>query len=111
MSGRVTFALPMSLIPVSMFNSRPSMEGDLVPTVFVVTVNADRIRKVREFALTEYQARVYLALLDLGTATASQIPASWRVPRTRRYATMQQLPEKGLGEIVPENPPKDKPAP
>ena len=111
MSGRVTFALPMSLIPVSMFNSRPSMEGDLVPTVFVVTVNADRIRKVREFGLTEYQARVYLALLDLGTATASQIPAISRVPRTRIYATMQQLHEKGLVEIVPETPLKYAPVP
>ena len=74
-------------------------------------VNPDRIRKLREFGLTEYQARVYLALLDLGTATASQIPPIARVPRTRIYATMQQLHEKGLVEIVPESPLKYKPVP
>jgi sugar-specific transcriptional regulator TrmB len=57
-----------------------------------------------EFGLTEYQCRVYLALLDLGTAAASQTPSISRVPRTRIYATMQQLHEKGLVEIVPETP-------
>ncbi len=57
-----------------------------------------------EFGFTEYQSRVYLALLDLGSAPASQIPPISRVPRTRIYATMQQLHEKGLVEIIPETP-------
>src|SRR5438034_11390083 len=74
-------------------------------------VNPDRIRKLRDFGLTEYQARVYLALLDLGTATASQVPPIARVPRTRIYATMQQLHGKGLVEIIPEAPLKYKPVP
>src|SRR2546422_9505346 len=76
-----------------------------------MTVNPERIRKLRDFGMTEYQARVYLALLDLGTATASQIPPISRVPRTRIYATMQQLHEKGLVEIIPETPLKYKPVP
>ena len=59
-------------------------------------INADRIKKLMEHNLTEYQARVYLTLLDLGSATAGQIPALSRVPRTRIYATMQQLHERGL---------------
>src|SRR2546426_1572594 len=74
-------------------------------------VNPERIRKLGEFGLTEYQARAYLALLDLGTATASQIPPIARVPRTRIYATMQQLHERGLVEIIPETPLKYKPVP
>jgi len=74
-------------------------------------VNPERIRKLRDFGLTEYQARAYLALLDLGTATASQIPPIARVPRTRIYATMQQLHGKGLVEIIPETPLKYKPVP
>ncbi len=74
-------------------------------------INADRIRKLMEYGLTEYQARVYLTLLDLGTATASQIPPLSRVPRTRIYATMQQLHEKGLVEILPESPLRYKAAP
>ena len=57
-----------------------------------------------DHGLTEYQARVYLTLLDLGTATASQVTPHARVPRTRIYATMSQLHEKGLVEIIPETP-------
>jgi sugar-specific transcriptional regulator TrmB len=76
-----------------------------------VPINAERIRKLMEFGLTEYQARVYLTLLDLGGATASQIPPLSRVPRTRIYATMQQLHEKGLVEILPESPLRYKAVP
>ncbi len=43
-------------------------------------------------------------LLDLGTAAASEIPALSRVPRTRVYATIQQLHAKGLVQILPEKP-------
>ena len=74
-------------------------------------VNPERIRKLREFGLTEYQARAYLALLDLGIASASQVPSVSRVPRTRIYVTMQQLHEKGLVDIVPETPLKYRPVP
>ena len=74
-------------------------------------VNPERIRKLRDFGLTEYQTRVYLALLDLGVATASQVPAISRVPRTRIYVTMQQLHERGLVEILPETPLRYKPVP
>ncbi len=74
-------------------------------------MNPERIKRLRDFGLTEYQARVYLALLDLGVATASQIPAISRVPRTRIYVTMQQLHGRGLVEILPETPLKYKPVP
>ncbi len=67
-------------------------------------INQERIQKLREYGLTEYQSRVYLALLDVGVATASQMPAVSRVPRTRIYATMQQLHAKGLVQILPEKP-------
>jgi sugar-specific transcriptional regulator TrmB/predicted hydrocarbon binding protein len=69
------------------------------------------MRKMQELGLTEYQARVYLTLLDLGSATASQIPSLSRVPRTRVYATMTQLHEKGLVEIIPETPLRYRPVP
>ncbi len=64
-----------------------------------------------EFGLTEYQARVYLALLSLGSAIASQVPQLSKVPRTRIYSTMHQLHEKGLVEIIPETPIKYRPVP
>lgn len=56
------------------------------------------------YDLTEYQARVYLALLDLGVAAASQVPTIAGVPRTRIYATMRQLHGKGLVTLLPERP-------
>ncbi len=74
-------------------------------------INEERLSKMKELGLTEYQARVYLTLLDLGVAKASQIPTISRVPRTRIYSTMNQLHEKGLVEIIPESPIRYKPVP
>ncbi len=67
-------------------------------------VNPERLQKLQGFGLTEYQARVYLALLDLGTSTASRLPIPSGVPRTRIYGTMDQLHAKGLVQILPEKP-------
>ncbi len=76
-----------------------------------MTVTTERLKRIMDLGLTEYQARVYLALLELGSASASQIPAVSRVPRTRVYATMKQLHEKGLVEIIPETPLRYRPVP
>src|SRR5205807_2401757 len=59
--------------------SRTSSSKDSVP------INQERVRKLMEHGLTEYQARVYLTLLDLGAATATQISPLSKVPRTRIY--------------------------
>lgn len=67
-------------------------------------INPDRLQKLEAVGLTEYQARAYLALLDLGTAAASEIPERSHVPRTRVYATMRELHAKGLVQILPEKP-------
>jgi sugar-specific transcriptional regulator TrmB len=69
------------------------------------------MKRLQDLGLTEYQSRVYLTLLDLGAATASQIPTLSRVPRTRIYITMAQLHEKGLVNIIPEKPLKYEPVP
>lgn len=74
-------------------------------------INEERLRKMQGLGLTEYQARIYLTLLDLGEAVASQLPSLSRVPRTRIYSTMNQLHEKGLVEIIPEKPTKYVPVP
>src|SRR3989441_2631093 len=81
------------------------------PSMVRVPINQDRLRKMTDHGLTEYQARVYLTLLDLGSATASQISPLSKVPRTRIYATMQQLHEKGLVQILPETPLRYKAVP
>lgn len=74
-------------------------------------LNPERIQRIRGFGLTEYQARVYLALLDLGATPAARIPALARVPRSRVYAILQQLNEKGLTQILPERPRVYRPVP
>lgn len=74
-------------------------------------VNQERIQKLMGYGFTEYRARVYLALLDLGTTTAAPIPALSRVPRSRVYSILQQLNEKGLTQVLPERPLRYKPAP
>src|SRR5207245_400941 len=81
------------------------------PSTVAVPINQDRLRKMADHGLTEYQARVYLTLLDLGSATASQISPLSKVPRTRIYAAMQQLHEKGLVQILPETPCRQRPRP
>lgn len=96
---------PVSPETVTTYLSRRPVRSVAVP------INADRIRKLMDHGLTEYQARVYLTLLDLGTATASQVTPHARVPRTRIYATMSQLHEKGLVEIIPETPLRYKAVP
>src|SRR5437879_7933593 len=74
-------------------------------------INQDSMRKMTDHGLTESQARVRLTCLDLGSATASQISPLSKVPRTRIYATMQQLHEKGLVQILPETPLRYKAVP
>lgn len=71
----------------------------------------ERLTKLKEFGLTEYQARAYLALLELNISTANQIPAVSRVPRTKIYGIMRQLHDKGLVQIIPETPLKYKAVP
>ncbi len=63
------------------------------------------------FGLTDYEARVYLALLQRGIASAAEIADTSHVPRTRIYATVQQLHAKGLVQILPEKPLRYKAAP
>jgi sugar-specific transcriptional regulator TrmB len=71
----------------------------------------ERLKKLEDFGLTEYQARVYLALLEFEVATASQIPSASKVPRTKIYGIMRQLHDKGLVQIIPETPLKYRAVP
>src|SRR3977135_520821 len=94
---------------VSSFRARPATSGEQrlsrpSSSKHFVPINQERVRKLMEHGLTEYQARAYLTLLDLGAATASQVSPLSKVPRTRIYATMQQLHQKGLVQILPETP-------
>ncbi len=69
-------------------------------------INNDRIEKLQEYGLTEYEARTYLALLDLGIASARDVANLSRVPRTKIYSVLDDLHQKQLVEIIPERPKK-----
>jgi len=76
-----------------------------------VPITSDRIARLREFGLSEYAARSYLALLDLGTTEARDISALSKVPASKIYHILDQLHEKGLVVILPEFPRKYAPVP
>jgi sugar-specific transcriptional regulator TrmB len=52
-------------------------------------------RVLRELGLTEYETRAYLALLDRGTLTASQISEHAEVPYSKIYEVLASLEKKG----------------
>jgi HTH-type transcriptional regulator, sugar sensing transcriptional regulator len=71
-----------------------------------MATNGDRIEKMMEYGLTEYEARTYLALLQLGVASARDVANMSRVPRTKIYSVLDDLHAKQLAEIIPERPKK-----
>ena len=50
------------------------------------------------FGLTEYESKVYVALLANGPSTVNQLQFSSRVPRTKVYQTALQLIKKGVAK-------------
>lgn len=52
--------------------------------------------KLREFGLGEKEAKVYLASLELGDSTASDIAIKSSLPRTLVYDILERLIEQGL---------------
>lgn len=71
----------------------------------------EKLQTLLNLGLTEYQAKVYLALVDSGAGSASELTDRSDVPRTRIYATVEQLHEKGLVKILPEKPIRYRPVP
>ena len=62
-------------------------------------------KKLREYTqLSEYEARVYVALVKEGPSTASELSKVSRVPRTKIYQTLRKLVEKGLVAEMPSEP-------
>lgn len=76
-----------------------------------MSLTPERIRRLREFGLSEYAARAYLALLDLGTTEARDVSSLSKVPASKIYHILDQLHEKGLLVVVPEFPRKYAPVP
>lgn len=67
-------------------------------------INPERITRLISLGLNEQQARAYLALLDVDTATANELAKASRVPRAKLYEVLESLGRKGLLEIIPDSP-------
>lgn len=63
-----------------------------------------RLALLESFGLEGYQARAYLALLDLGPAAAREVGARSSVPQGRIYDVLDKLHARGLVEVLPESP-------
>lgn len=58
---------------------------------------------LREFGLSEKEAKVYLAGLELGEATAYDIALKTHLPRTLIYDILKRLIEQGIASFIIKN--------
>ena len=57
----------------------------------------DLVRKVRDyFSMNIYEAKVWLALLNKGVASAGEIASASGVPRSRTYDVLESLEKRGF---------------
>ncbi len=61
------------------------------------------IEELKKFGLSEKEAKVYLASLELGEATASDIAIKSNLPRTLVYDLLERLIEAGLASYTIKN--------
>lgn len=62
------------------------------------------VESLKKLGLTEYEAKVYAALVGLGEATAREVHEASEVPRTRIYDVLRDLADKGFVEFIQGSP-------
>lgn len=72
---------------------------------------AERLQALRDFGLSDYTSRVYLALVELGRADARTISQEARIPAAKIYGTLNQLMEKNLARLLVGKPRQYEPVP
>ena len=65
---------------------------------------------VEYIGLSEYESKVYLSLINLGTAGARKLSINCDVPRTKVYGTLKKLIDYGLVVEIPGTPKKFSPS-
>jgi len=69
-------------------------------------MDAEALNLLKRAGLNEYESRVYLGLLNHGTATASDISEVASIPRPRTYDVLVKLEKKGFVSVQPGRPTK-----
>ena len=59
-------------------------------------MNKDLVRSVQELGLSEYEAKVYLALLDESPASGYKVAQNSGVPRSKVYEVLNGLARRGI---------------
>ena len=61
------------------------------------------LEKLQKFGLSEKEAKIYLALLELGTATVSDIAEKAEINRSNTYVLLNSIAERDLVSISERN--------
>jgi len=69
-----------------------------------LSVSEDARKTLRDIGLTSYETRAYLALIESGVMTASQVSERSDVPYSKIYETLNSLQRKGWIETKKERP-------
>jgi sugar-specific transcriptional regulator TrmB len=69
-------------------------------TVIRVAVENREVAALKRLGLTEYESRIYLALIKMGPKKASEVSFFAQVPRTKAYGAIRELERKGLLRII-----------
>ncbi|MBI4394233.1 MAG: TrmB family transcriptional regulator [Euryarchaeota archaeon] len=66
---------------------------------------AEGIERLVKYGLTQYEARAYLGLLNIGgKATAREVCSLTRIPRTKIYSVLDELERKQLAVAISDKP-------
>lgn len=69
-----------------------------------MAVEEKEIAALQRLGLTEYEARIYIALARMGATKASELSYFGSVPRTKTYGAIRELEKKDLLTVIPGKP-------
>ena len=59
-------------------------------------IQSDLIKKIKDFGLNSYEAKIWTALLSRGVSSAGELSDISNVPRSRTYDVLESLEKKGF---------------
>ncbi len=65
-------------------------------TIDMTLVQKDFLKKIKDFGLNSYEAKIWTALLSRGVSTAGELSDIANVPRSRSYDVLESLEKKGF---------------
>ena len=67
-------------------------------------MNKDLVNLLNRVGLNQYESKIYLALLNENSATASEVSSKAGIPRPRAYDVLEKLGKNGFVSIQPGRP-------